>query len=238
MSPEPRPITGLTPRVMSRIASHNSPGIIFSVPPRRPPRTCPRFRHQTNSFSFDESERSSVAYERDDATSHSTVVSTLKADEGWTSYEELQDSLLPNSIAASIGNGDAIACEETSSAYIRTHTPQRHNADLLLSSPRLSDNSNEDYGADDTDTKSSPSLSLPPPFSSAIRRISNSKAMPGAYPASNLAKNPMLISSSPTHELEERLAIRVSRQLSRNGSPRRTAAQESPPVCNLSTSGQ
>jgi hypothetical protein len=239
LSPEPRLITGLTPRVLSRVASHNSPGIIFSVPPRRPPRTCPRFRHQTNSFSFDESERSSVAYEHDFATPGSTNESTPKPDDDLSFCEELQDNLLPSSVAASIGIGHMVESEESVCANVPSHTPLRRHRDFIFSSPRLSESGDEDNEGNGIDTKSSPNLPLPPPFSSASRNVSNSRALPGSYPTSNLAKSPISNSSfSPTRDLEEGVAIRASSQLSNSEGPRRTAVPESSPVCNPYTSDQ
>lgn len=86
------PTSRLTPRVESRVAMHNAPGIIFAQPPRRPlrhgiifeesgrrrPRYAPRsFRHQTNSFSLDSSDQSSAAYEEDPVSSDSTGNLTL-----------------------------------------------------------------------------------------------------------------------------------------------------------------
>ncbi|RDL37220.1 uncharacterized protein BP5553_04653 [Venustampulla echinocandica] len=98
------PTSGLTPRVESRVAMHNAPGIIFAQPPRRPlrpeiifgqpgrrpPRYTPRsFRHQTNSFSLDSLERSSTAYEQDPVSSNSTNNRTPRQVVGVSLDEEI-----------------------------------------------------------------------------------------------------------------------------------------------------
>ncbi|EKD14650.1 hypothetical protein MBM_07371 [Drepanopeziza brunnea f. sp. 'multigermtubi' MB_m1] len=77
-SPERRPTSNLTPHVASRVTHHHTPSILFSQPPRRPPRpggptsSTRTLRHQTNSFSFDSSERSSAAYEQERVVSSSS----------------------------------------------------------------------------------------------------------------------------------------------------------------------
>jgi len=69
-SPE-LPTTSLSLSVAEHVALHDSPGILFSRPARRRR----SYRHQTNSFSFDDSERSSAAYEQDRVSSTSTTAS-------------------------------------------------------------------------------------------------------------------------------------------------------------------
>lgn len=98
-SPE-RPLTSsLTPRVASRVANHHTPGIIFSQPPRRPA----TFRHQTNSFSFDSSERSSAAYEQDRISSISTTDTTPRPSQSLRLHDELHGSSLNSSRVSSAG---------------------------------------------------------------------------------------------------------------------------------------
>lgn len=97
-SPERRPVFALTPHVTSRVAIHNAPGIIFAQPPRRPPRRSPRHhRHQTNSFSFDSSERSSAAYEQQRASSVSTNDSIPRPSDDTSLHDELRGSSLQSS---------------------------------------------------------------------------------------------------------------------------------------------
>ena len=98
-SPERRPTSSLTPRVASRVANHHTPGIIFSQPPRRPA----TFRHQTNSFSFDSSERSSTAYEQDRLSSSSTTNTALRPSHGLRLHDELRGSSLTSSRVSSAG---------------------------------------------------------------------------------------------------------------------------------------
>jgi hypothetical protein len=94
-SPEQRLTSGLTPRVASRMATHNTPGIIFAQPARRMRRRSPRtFRHQTNSFSFDSSERSSAAYEQERVSSASTNDTTPRPSDDLSLHEELRGSSL------------------------------------------------------------------------------------------------------------------------------------------------
>jgi hypothetical protein len=49
----------LTPRVVSRTMTHSTPGLLFAQPARRP-----RYRHRTNSFSYDGSDRNSTVHEQ------------------------------------------------------------------------------------------------------------------------------------------------------------------------------
>jgi hypothetical protein len=254
MSPEPHAITRLTPRVISRIASHNSPGIIFSVPLRRLLRISPRFRHQTNSFSFDDSERSSAAYEQQRASSGSMDESTPRLDDILSLHEELRDSSLRSSATTSIREETLSAHEEprkssqrnllTSSVQTATvsysqeavnnqHVSQR-NRDFIFSSPRFTNSDDEEVGDNSLETRSSPNLPLPPPFSSARRSASNLEALPGSYGRQNLGASPVgMPSFSPDHSVEQELVIRSSSQLDRSGSPQMLASHGSSPVGNL-----
>ncbi|KAG9243488.1 hypothetical protein BJ878DRAFT_481067 [Calycina marina] len=67
-SPELRNTTSLTPQVMSRVTTDNSPGVLFAYPARRPR----NFRHQTNSFSLESDEHIDV-----DDTQHQELDGTL-----------------------------------------------------------------------------------------------------------------------------------------------------------------
>ena len=98
-SPEQQPTSSLTPRVASRVANHHTPGLMFSQPARRPA----TFRHQTNSFSFDSSERSSTAYEQDRISSLSTTDTTPRPIHDLRLHDELRGSSLASSKTSSIG---------------------------------------------------------------------------------------------------------------------------------------
>jgi hypothetical protein len=256
MSPEPRPIAGLTPRVVSRVATHNSPGIIFSVPPRRPPRLSPtRFRHQTNSFSFDESDRSSAAYEHHRGSSDFTDESTPRPEDALSLHEELRDSSMRSLVTAFAGEdaldlpeevGDntvhtdsttpmrttvALDFQEMYSSSAMSHAVNRRNRELIFSSPRSMESEDEDSRLE---TRSSPELPLPPPFSSARRNASNSEALPGSYGSSNLRASPITMPfSSPARGMEQWSATRRSSQLDRNESPQKVSPQKFSPVGDL-----
>ena len=95
-SSERCPTSSLTPRVASQVANHNTPGIIFASPARRPA----QFRHQTNSFSFesfDSTERSSAAYAQDRISSLSTTDTTPRPSHDLRLRDELQGSSLASS---------------------------------------------------------------------------------------------------------------------------------------------
>ncbi|RAL67226.1 hypothetical protein DID88_008001 [Monilinia fructigena] len=111
-SPERRSIANLTPRVVTRIATHNTPSYLPTEPDQRPgsssrlhstrqPRT---LRHQTNSFSFDDSERSSVAYEQERALSSSTTDSRPRPSESLNLRQELRGSSLQSSRIPSLAS--------------------------------------------------------------------------------------------------------------------------------------
>lgn len=153
--------SSLSPRVASRVASYNSPGILFSQPARR----SARFRHQTNSFSYDESERASAVYEQERIVSSSTMNSHLRPSDDLTLMEELRGSSLhssaPNSSRSSASSGndkDAPYLDQ----FIRTR--EMGGRDFIFSSPHLP----------------LPLESLPPPFSSTSRGSSRASSLPSA----------------------------------------------------------
>jgi hypothetical protein len=161
-SPEHRPTSGLTPRVESSVAMHNTPGIMFAQPARRMRRPPPRtFRHQTNSFSFDSSERASAAYEQERVTSTSTNDSTPRPSGDRSLHEELRGSSLQSSSVTS-GMSHALPdplVEDSSKVRIR-------------------DESEEDSSNFGDFIFSSPQLPLPPPFSAVSRSVSGLEYMP------------------------------------------------------------
>ncbi len=161
-SPEHRPTSGLTPRVESSVAVHNTPGIMFAQPARRMQRSAPRkFRHQTNSFSFDSSERASAAYEQERVTSISTSDSTRVPSGDRSLHDELRGSSLQSS---GVISGISQALPEPLGGDILTEQIEGGNGDGESASREF--------------VFSSPRLLLPPPFSAVSRAASGAEYMP------------------------------------------------------------
>ncbi|CAG8961872.1 hypothetical protein HYFRA_00013672, partial [Hymenoscyphus fraxineus] len=200
-SPERRATCALTPRVISRVASHGTPGILFSEPPRRPsrhPGRSPRtLRHQTNSFSFDESERSSVAYEQERTVSAST--NTTRPSDEISLREELRGSSLGSSRTATYEDDNTTTT--TQDAESATVPELSRHREFIFSSPGLSeidDEEDEEEIESDEEETSSHNLTLPPPFSSSARNSSNTGSLPGSsYHPPNPHTSP-LRADSPT----------------------------------------
>jgi hypothetical protein len=236
-SPEGRLTTGLTPRVVSRVATHSTPGIIFAQPPRRPPRTTPRstprvasrvtthhgqehistrpprpprtaprtLRHQTNSFSFDSSERASAAYEQDRVISNATDDTTAHPSEDTRLHDELRGSSLQSSRISS----GILILQETNNDAATTGAEREARVD------------SQDF------IFSSPGFSLPPPFSSVSRRTSNTESLPSTTSEHPKRSSPLQNNaSSPTKVEVEHTGTNL------NASPisARSEANESPPV--------
>lgn len=91
-SPEHRSTSSIISPVNYHI-EHNNPGEFSGQPARRPART---FRHQTNSFSFDDSVRASAVYEQDRISSTSTTGSRPHPSPDLTLEEELRRASLAN----------------------------------------------------------------------------------------------------------------------------------------------
>lgn len=189
-SPEHRPTAGLTPRVASRVATHNTPGIMFSQPARRPPHfSATNYRHQTNSFSFDSSERASAAYEQERVSSYSTTESIQRLSEDLNLHEELQGSSLQNSSSdyePSSPSSTQSSPKNGSPCQAKRNQPIRSQGDFIFSSPQLP---------------------LPPPFSAASRNSSRADVMPSVTSDSLLhpPTSPIRSSSStPAKEDESR----------------------------------
>jgi hypothetical protein len=180
-SPEHRPTAGLTPRVESSVAVHNTPGIMFAQPARRMRRPPPRtFRHQTNSFSFDSSERASAAYEQERVASTSTTGSTPRPSGDLSLHEELRGSSLQSSRVTS----------RTSHAL-----PEPCVEDLSLI--RIRDEREEAASSLKDFLFSSPQLPLPPPFSAVSRSVSGADILPGVeYTPQNPETSPIRSSSN------------------------------------------
>ncbi|KAK6598846.1 hypothetical protein H4I96_08050 [Botrytis cinerea] len=195
-SPERHTTASLTPRVVSRIATHNTPGFLFAQPARRPgpsphiqsarqPRT---LRHQTNSFSFDDSERSSVAYEQERALSSSTTDSRPRPSESLNLRQELRGSSLQSSRIPSFASS--------------VHSQERPASDreVLIQSREIESETNtyEPIRDEEMDPHSlvsiaeqsiistiisvnrSQELHLPPPFSTVSRSVSRTASLPSS----------------------------------------------------------
>ncbi|KAF7907948.1 hypothetical protein BELL_1124g00020 [Botrytis elliptica] len=195
-SPERHTTASLTPRVVSRIATHNTPGFLFAQPARRPgpsphiqstrqPRT---LRHQTNSFSFDDSERSSVAYEQERALSSSTTDSRPRPSESLNLRQELRGSSLQSSRIPSFASS------------VRSQERPPSDRAVLIESQEIESETNtyEPVINEEMDPHSlvsiaeqsiistaisvhrSKQLTLPPPFSTVSRSASRAGSLPSS----------------------------------------------------------
>jgi hypothetical protein len=185
-SPEQRPTSSLTPRVASRIATHKTPGLMFAQPARRMRRRSPRtFRHQTNSFSFDSSERASAAYEQDRVSSTSTNDTAPQPSDDLSLHEELRGSSLQSSRVSS-GISHALPDPLVEG----------------LSTVRIRDESDEVVSNDRDFIFSSPRLLLPPPFSTISRSVSEARSLPRAkYVSHNPPTSPIRTIRSKSYSL-------------------------------------
>ena len=94
-SPERRPASVISSLTSHPIGAHSTLEEFSRLPPRRPNRT---FRHQTNSFSFDDSVRASAAYEQDRISSTSTTDSAPCPAEHINLREELRGTSLGSEV--------------------------------------------------------------------------------------------------------------------------------------------
>lgn len=180
-SPDRRLTTSLTPRVVERVAIHGTPGVIFTQPPRRPhtqPTT--RYRHQTNSFSFDDSERSAVAYEQERASSPSSTDSQPRPAGDRSLHEELRGSSLTSSRVLS--NATSHLETEVQHLSIGNHT--------VVYRPSTSIAERQDVPIDSSQSSrtihfTSPQLpTLTTPHSTAERSPSQNGSLAGSQPTS------------------------------------------------------
>ncbi|KAM0149957.1 hypothetical protein ACHAQE_009179 [Botrytis cinerea] len=195
-SPERHTTASLTPRVVSRIATHNTPGFLFAQPARRPgpsphiqyarqPRT---LRHQTNSFSFDDSERSSVAYEQERALSSSTTDSRPRPSESLNLRQELRGSSLQSSripsFASSVHSQERPASDREVLIQSReiesetnTYEPIR---DGEMDPHSLVSIAEQSIISTIISVNRSQELHLPPPFSTVSRSVSRTASLPSS----------------------------------------------------------
>ncbi|KAA8565907.1 hypothetical protein EYC84_009718 [Monilinia fructicola] len=166
-SPEHRPIASLTPRVVSHVATHNAP-----------------------VFSFDDSERSSVAYEQERALSSSTTDSRPRPSESLNLRQELRGSSLQSSRIPSFASS------------FRSDLPPLHDQTISAQSGEIENGAgfnqrtrDEEMGPHSlsliaeqsvisTSTSNDPSreLTLPPPFSTISRSVSRAGSLPSSPP--------------------------------------------------------
>ena len=184
---------------------------MFQRPPRRPTRA---FRHQTNSFSFDQSVRASAAYELDRTSSTSTTDSTHRPSNILTLHAEQRRSSLESSRVI-LGESSSSEVPEVGGAALVPHN---------------------DVGSQDFRREflfSSPQLSLPPPFSAVSRssaRADSSHVLPDQM-AGNLAASPVREASSPPwRDAQTEAATPV---VSNASVPSIGQASSSPPVSHL-----
>lgn len=176
-SPEHHPTSSLAHRLTQ---GHNTPGTIFGQPARRPART---FRHQTNSFSFDESERASASYEHDRISSSSTTGSTPRPPDNLSLQEERRGcSLESTGVVSNVHSSSSKILEDDEAPL------------PLLDSDERSEPIRESLS-------SSPQLPLPPPFSAVSRSVSRAETLPSqtlpALPKYRFRNNP---SASPARD--------------------------------------
>jgi hypothetical protein len=166
-SPESRSESLLSSLSSHNIAQHTSAEEFSSQPARRPNRT---FRHQTNSFSFDDSVRASAAYEQDRISSTSTTDSIPRPKEHISLQEELRGSSLSNGRVSSAELSAAGVQEDHQSVISRSESTRNH---IFFSAE----------------------LPLPPPFSTVSRNASVAGSLPSAH-----GQNPSNWSTSSVNE--------------------------------------
>jgi len=153
------------------------PGIIFSNPPRR----SRNFRHQANSFSFDESERSSAAYEQDRVSSSSPSNSRPRPTQDRSLHEELSGSTMQDS-ASDISS--YISSSPPSSVQREGQTAAQTTEQIIESTTIIS---------------SFTPPQLPPPFSAVSRSSSRTESLP-RYSAERLPSYSLVKASCKTTE--------------------------------------
>ncbi|KAM3069647.1 hypothetical protein ACMFMG_010366 [Clarireedia jacksonii] len=240
-SPERLPTASLTPRVVSRIATHNTPGIIFAQPARRQgahtrrqPRT---LRHQTNSFSFEDSERSSVAYEQERVSSSSTTDSLPRPTESLNLHQELRGSSLQSSRQPSISTSshgmtgnESIAGRPLNQNECEPEVDADQYSDEELSNPG-SPTIKQILASAKSSDGGSPQLPLPPPFSTVCRSVSQAGSLPSSPRSGGHGTFP---ETSPIRSPSESLPRRApnpatSSPISPQSRERNTTATSSPP---------
>lgn len=164
-SPERRLTTSLTPRV----APHDTPGSLLSQPARRPK----SYRQRVISYSFDESERASAAYEDVQESDDDSNNSTPAPEESRSLHEELYGgSPQGTSIRGDLPSSPPAFAENLRCASEAGHVSEEIRIFCV----------------------SSPQLSLPPPFSAVPRNFSLQTSIPSALGQGSPSRSP---SASP-----------------------------------------
>lgn len=133
--------------------------MLFAQPPRRLPPQPRSFRHQTNSFSFDSTERSSAAYDQERVSSSSTNNSAFRVQREMSLDEELGGASLQRSRTNS---------EDSASG----------NSAMDIDDYQLVIPQDAELEPGRGFVFSSPQLPLPPPFSAVPRTISGPQVIP------------------------------------------------------------
>jgi hypothetical protein len=145
----------LTPRVQ-----YGTSGQLFSQPARRPR----RYRPRTISYSYEESDRASCAYEQEYASDSESNGSDLPPARPKTLQDELHGSY---------ESGSSPKIDIASSPPIIKHPH------VSLTSPEHSRNRPTALTGDETDSSNqSPQFQLPPPFSATSRQVSAYGSLP------------------------------------------------------------
>lgn len=183
-SPERRLTTSLTPRV----ASYGTPGLLLSQPARRPR----SYRPRTISYSFEESERASAAYEQVQGSDNDFSGSQFRADPQISLHEELEMGSSQSTSLESNMPSSPPDFAETSRAGIAQATPAVERNQRAHSS--------------------SPQLPLPPPFSAVRRNISLTALLPSAHGDVRQSRSP-----TPMYDLPQMQASPVAGSTNSSG---------------------
>jgi hypothetical protein len=163
------------------MASYGTPGLLLSQPARRPR----SYRPRTISYSFEESERASAAYEQ-----------VQGSDNGSTGSQNLPKQHM--SLHEELGAGSSHC------ASLESNVPSSPPEFPETSLPRIS-NATPDAERDQRALSSSPQLPLPPPFSAMHRNISATGSLPSAHGDVGQAR-----STAPIYDLPQLLASPVA----------------------------
>lgn len=183
-SPQRRLATSLTPRV----ASYGTPGLLLSQPARRPR----SYRPRTISYSFEESDRASAAYEQVQGSDNDSIGSQLPPEPQRSLHEELeagssQDLSLESNVPSSPPD-----FAETSLSMIAQAMPAAERNQRTHSS--------------------SPQLPLPPPFSAVRRNISMTASLPLEHGDVRQSRSP-----TPMYDLPQMQASPVAGSTTSSG---------------------
>jgi hypothetical protein len=183
-SPERRLTTSLTPRV----ALYGTPGLLLSQPARRPR----SYRPRTISYSFEESERASAAYEQVQGSDNDSIGSQFQAEPQRSLHEDLevgssQSASLESNVPSSPPDFVEISHSRIAQAMPAAEKNQRAHS-------------------------SSPQLPLPPPFSAVRRNVSLTASLPSAHGDVRQSRSP-----TPMYDLPQMQASPVAGSTTSSG---------------------